>query len=306
MVERPTVTDDAVDEWIRMFPLQDFTGYDWHHAAVNSAKGLAKVLQIRSLAAQQPEADFGEPVACDVFLHAVGEPPRRDVTKIGGLPYRPAGKPWPTFGEGLARTFLAQFCFRDSLDIVGKFPGDILLIFTQDNDLYWPDDGPEPLFLFEWYPLGLTDLIQQEMLPPQPWKILPRHGYRYRTQGYPSVRAAESVAKIVAPHIESRLRHLSIDTARAVCELDGAKIGRIPHWPSGGSHGERVIELAGRHLCTLTDHVPDLESPYPWVNHPEPDTTHSEQESRLLWRDGAVINFSIDEQGQMDWAVRFH
>jgi hypothetical protein len=35
-------------------------------------------------------------------------------------------------------TFLVQFCFSGSEDLVGKLPGDILVIFAEDEQAMYP------------------------------------------------------------------------------------------------------------------------------------------------------------------------
>src|SRR5688500_15164236 len=37
----------------------------------------------------------GAAIPADVFVFGKGEAPRRDGTKVGGLPYWPDGRPWP-------------------------------------------------------------------------------------------------------------------------------------------------------------------------------------------------------------------
>src|SRR5581483_1820115 len=58
--------------------------------------------------ALRDQYDWGAAVPVDVFVMAEGEPEHRDVTKIGGLPYRSAGQNWPVSDEGRPLTFLAQ------------------------------------------------------------------------------------------------------------------------------------------------------------------------------------------------------
>ncbi|MEZ6144810.1 MAG: hypothetical protein R3B91_05105 [Planctomycetaceae bacterium] len=76
-----------------------------------------------------------------------------DVTKIGGIPYRPAGKPLSN-SKGEPLTFVAQYCFSESTDLVGALPGDVL-VFTSFG--VHGRDRSEPLLHFEWYQLGLSD-----------------------------------------------------------------------------------------------------------------------------------------------------
>ena len=71
----------------------------------------------------------------DIFLLNLGEPEQRAVTKVGGLPYRAAGKPWPIAQSGAPMTFLTQFCFVDSRDLVPPLPGDMLLVFIEGKEV---------------------------------------------------------------------------------------------------------------------------------------------------------------------------
>src|SRR5258708_34273618 len=68
-------------------------------------------------------------VPTDVFVWARGEPEHRVGTKIAGLPYRAADKPWPLDAVGRPRLFLAQFCFPESRDLLPvSLPGDGLRV----------------------------------------------------------------------------------------------------------------------------------------------------------------------------------
>src|SRR5262249_53652498 len=70
-------------------------------------------------------------VPVDLFVFCKGEPPRRDLTKIGGLPYWPARREWPRAESGAPMAFVAQINFADSRDITGTLPGDLLLVFGE-------------------------------------------------------------------------------------------------------------------------------------------------------------------------------
>ena len=60
---------------------------------VTSPRDIAIIEQLRE------EALAGRPkpggLATDVFVFGLGEPDRREVTKVGGLPYWPVGQAWP-------------------------------------------------------------------------------------------------------------------------------------------------------------------------------------------------------------------
>lgn len=112
--------------------------------------------------------------ATDIFAFALGEPENRAATKFGGAPYRPASEPWPDNGSG-KMIFVGQICFADSKDIVGELPGDVLLVFAE-KDGGWFDDET---LMFEWYELGLTNLIDPADVPQV--EITPTHGQIHRT-----------------------------------------------------------------------------------------------------------------------------
>jgi hypothetical protein len=131
----------------------------------------------------------------DQIFFVAGEPAERSVTKIAGLPYRAAGLPWPLTGDGRPMTFLAQFCFAESPDLIGKLPGDVLLVFAEDHQAYLPNPYDSSL-RFEWYPLGLRDLIDSEEMPKVAWKLRPYFGVLYRTDDEHLVGHPEGETKI--------------------------------------------------------------------------------------------------------------
>ena len=96
-------------------------------------------------------------VPTDVMVWAMGEPTNRAVTKIGGLPYRPADVVWPTDENGEPLRFIGQLCFADSRDILPGLPGDVLLVFGDENALV---EEPEHL-VFEWWPLTTVPLVSE-------------------------------------------------------------------------------------------------------------------------------------------------
>jgi hypothetical protein len=124
------------------------------------------------------DAAFGDPKGhaarspTDQIFFIAAEPADRSVTKVAGLPYRAAGLPWPRTDDGRPMTFLAQFCFAESRDLVGKLPGDLLLIFAEGRDAYLPDPYDSSL-RFEWHPLGVRDLVGAEAIPELAWKLRP-------------------------------------------------------------------------------------------------------------------------------------
>jgi hypothetical protein len=170
-----------IDEWLPRFPLRP--EYDrFSGDIITSPRHICNNEQLRKAAHDQ--FDWGEAVPMDVFIMAVGEPPNRHATKIGGMPYRPAKTPWPTGKDGKPMSFLAQINFADSRDLTGELPGDVLLVFTPDAH-----DYIESLH-FEWQALGLTELISPDALPDQAWRPEPCYGHIYRTVSYPEVNCS--------------------------------------------------------------------------------------------------------------------
>lgn len=116
----------------------------------------------------------------DVVVWAKGEPSNRSVTKVGGLPYRPSDAPWPEEGAGKPLRFIAQFCFVDSRDITPLLPGDVLLIFGDEDALV---AEPERL-MFEWWPIAARPLVSE--LPAVDAPLTPFYAVLHRTEDWDS------------------------------------------------------------------------------------------------------------------------
>ena len=156
----------------------------------------------------------GRPI--DVLDFVGGEPRDRHVTKIGGLPYRPARLKWPIDENGTSLSFVAQICFADSHELVGDLPGDVMLIFTADED-----QATSGFMFFEWYPLGISRLVEAAQIPRAAWEIAPCYALpRRQPESGPG-------------HKGSTFGH------------EGAKIGGEPVWLQGGQ------SIQGRFLAAL-------------------------------------------------------
>jgi hypothetical protein len=235
-----------------------------------------------------------ERVPTDVFVWNRGEPARREVTKIGGLPYRAAGKPWPKTISGTPLTFVAQFCFGDSRDIAPKLPGDLLLIFTlgvetrYENEVtYYPalDNAENEDFdtIFEWVNLGDFPLTTRTELPQTGWKILPCYGTIYRTCDYPTIDG------FAYPHIADYIPPI----------VGGTKIGGLCP-PLVGEE-----DIPGEFLCALGSVFPDVGKPFPFLNEPVPLTYEERQNSDLLMiGDVGELYFFINSYGDLRWTTQ--
>ncbi|MGD9644530.1 MAG: DUF1963 domain-containing protein [Pirellulales bacterium] len=215
---------------------------------------------------------------------ALGEPARPDVTKIGGLPYRPAGIPWPSTKFGAPMTFVAQFRFTESHDIVGETPGEILLVFAPES--YPAKDPSDPRFFhLEWYPLGITALVQPEEQPAPGWRFITCYGQRYRTDDYP----------------ESFDAFEDFDEGSFVPVWVGTKIGGARYPVEDG------LELPGRLLCSIGSINPDPLMPYAFTNTPTAFGLSKSLEDRykLNWADAGLVSFVQLPDGTIDWEVPF-
>jgi Domain of unknown function (DUF1963) len=179
----------------------------------------------------------GVRIATDVFVWARGEPPNPAMTKIGGVPYRPRSSTWPRDGEGKPIRFIAQFCFADSRDIFGELPGDVLLIFGDDDALLVE---PERL-VFEWSGLGIPELAFEVPQLATGELLTPYYGVIHRTEDWPD--ALEEVSGLGV--------------------FEGTKIGGLPRFI------QDEPTLAGRLLAVLGS-ISASYSAYPPINESEP------------------------------------
>lgn len=235
-----------------------------------------------------------ERVPTDIFILSLGEPDQRAVTKISGLPYRAAGKPWPTAPSGIPMTFVAQFCFADSRDLVPPLPGDLLLIFIEGKgwgygqkagyDWIWGyGDHRDSAVTFEWVSLGDFPLVTQEEIPETPWKLTPFYGTIYRTWDYPN---ADGFAyPEVAEHIAT--------------ELEAMKIGGV--YPSPWIPQDDL----GNYLCTLNS-IFCQEPSYPFLNVLKPLSAEEWRLSAnepLQIGDMGLMNIFLAADGSIRWAA---
>ncbi len=190
----------------------------------------------------------GAPV--DVFVFAQGEPDKRHITKVGGLPYWPADKPWPTNADGSPFWFLAQFNFSDSLDLLPELPGNLLSILTQDEESWLWDD--QETVHFEWQTVRDQALITAEQFPTfeHEYEYFDCYGVLHRTADYPESADAG---------IE-----LEVGQSYNLAVLNATKIGGGPGFVQGDSG------IPGTFLAQLASIQPAPHVPYPWVNRKEP------------------------------------
>jgi hypothetical protein len=151
-------------------------------SGIGSAEGLAILERIRELASQR--YDLGVAVPVDVFLWRPGPSDRPYLTKSGGLPHRERTRPWPTTSNGMPLTFIAQFCFLDSKDIIPEpVPADVMLVFMRENEEVPVEDDD---LCIEWSPVNLKNPMTSADELPSAFKVPEMAGEIYRRLEYPN------------------------------------------------------------------------------------------------------------------------
>jgi len=231
-------------------------------------------------------------IATDIFIFAEGEPLRREVTKVGGLPYLPIGRPWPKAKSGQFLTFIAQFCFADSQDIIGSLPGGVLLIFVESDEsgpTYVPTVELLHQISFEWVSIGDLPLVTAEMIHETAWQPFPCYGVIYQTYDYPDLDASAYP-----------------DVAKNIPTINSAtKIGGIPAWI------QNAEDLPGRFLCELNSTLPEQIMAYPFIE-PTPLNEAWQKQQRmksrsldfLQWGDIGTLYLFLDSEEQIHWTIQ--
>lgn len=247
----------TVEEWIARFPVSREPMEERRGVSIVGPRDLAIVEQLRRLAFREHSGT--EPT--DIFLLGLGEAPFRDMTQIGGLPYRPRGNPWPGLDRDCPKHFLAQFRMTQSKDLFPDAPGDVLLVFVADEGLC---DSPED-YAFEWYPLGLTELIQKEDAPEEAIRPFTCYGVSCRTLDYPL--DLEEATGLLDPLIHREpAAYQRSSSIESICRLKGVKIGGLPSLPL-------TLDKEGRRSMRLLFRLPSIYMPYnrkyPFINREE-------------------------------------
>lgn len=229
----------------------------------------------------------GAAVPTDVFVWGQGEPKDRTLTKVGGLPYWPAETPWPE-RDGKPMQFLVQFNFKDSADLVGDLPGDILLVFT-DEGFSWLSGNREGLQL-EWIRIGTKRLTVERLLPKPKQPFFKGYGIIHRANDYPEAGGGA-------------VGGLGGGSERELPVLHGTKIGGIP------AAGRRVASKGVRFLAQLSSIQAASGVDYPWVNRPRPlgvtqdaSGIHGDTNQLILGNMGSLVLYLKDGE-TVEWEL---
>jgi len=272
--------------WKALFPLtrlrQEAGGKTPEACIITGPYDIAVLEQLRE--ATYANLPGVERIPTDLFVWSRGEPEERAVTKIGGLPYRVVGKPWPVTPSGTAMTFVAQISFVDSRDITPSLPGDILLLFAEAQAWDYGEIDATDISL-EWTSLSTLPLITSQDIPETGWDILLCFGAIHRTWDYPSVDgfAYPEVTQHIPPVFEA------------------TKIGGACPWL------DEEEETEGTFLCTLSSIHPEIYQPYPFLNVPEPISWDEWSQSKpLMIGDVGLMNFFLRGDGSLRWTMHTH
>jgi len=226
------------------------------HPGFNLFTPFEVALRENQLHIVQSELDLGPKIPAHYLLYGSGEPETREQSRIGGLPYRPRGLPWPLDEQGRPDEFVCQIDFSDSRSLVPELPGEIMLLFA-------PEEGMGP-FTLEWYPTGLSELITARDFPrfDFTFPMLQNEAvfcYLYETCDFPEAKA--------------RIQGTRFESWRSFDYPCGSKIGG--YWKAA-PHGSQ-------HIFTLESIRLIYGEPYPFVNRKdwEPDSIIGKLVSRL-------------------------
>lgn len=240
------------------------------------------------------KGDIGPSVPADIFVWSTTHDNKRPwLTRIGGTPWRPKDKPWPTGNDGRPLVFLGQICFADSRDLFSfKLPGQVALIYGAFDDGYsWLNDGSA----LEWSPLKIKDPMRYA---DPPWGChLPveYQGVIHRTVQYMDWRSYDEHFK--ACGWKSGGYHIGSVQATSI-----GKFCSLPQgWPFEEGDGNELV-------CTLSsfgwygeDGWPCVDIPMSprAVNHKGEDTSSSNLAKTLgfLVGDGGTIWVYRDKNG---------
>lgn len=247
-----------------------FRGEDLELSSSSSPRGLAMYERFRD----EYGLRQGTSVACDAFVFGFGNPPRPDISKVGGQPFWPMNRSWPHDQNGNPLYFLAQINFSDSSDLV-RTPKPLLLILSDSNkDGEWFCINPEHLS-FVWCD---TDVEREEQILVSTVSRYEYFATIHRTEDYPELFDAKSDS-------------LSNDEWESLV-LDGPKIGGSPKLVYDIPRGKKGF------LFQLGPIWPFWQKANAWVNS---DEAFDDYEKGFNVVDLGVFAFFLMEDGSVTW-----
>jgi hypothetical protein len=291
-------------KWISEFPLRRRKEFPCGPTLTSPAQ-VAVVEQQKRRAIEQGHS-LGKPLPIDLCVWNWGEPPTREVTKIGGLPYWPASRPWPVDEDHGPMTFIAQFWFADSLDIFPRLPGDALLLFGNDSyycegiHLEWVSRPADPLS---------DPLIEARAIPSRKWLIQPCYASLLRTHEYPDAaenafgkefplnrQAQGGAGTKIGGFVEEYDHSIHLYSEKELRQLPGAK--------EEHKAALRAIERQksrGPLLCRLESLSPTAK--WPLINIPERNWRDYGGANLLMIQDCGAISIFLSETGKLTYEI---
>jgi hypothetical protein len=167
---------------------------------------------------------------------------------------------------------MAQICFADSTDLTGSLPGQVLLIFGDEDTVAEPER-----LLFKWLPLGIKDLVTDvpEMHPAE--VLTAFYAVRHRTEDWPDA------LQTLEAHYQGP-EHIAV--------MAGTKIGGLPSWV------QPEQPLAGRFLASLGSICVSGTAKWPFLNMPGP-RGHDHGDHDLMIGDMGFLYLFLDARGNL-------
>lgn len=233
------------------------------------------------------------PVPCDLFVWGTGQAPDQRLTRIGGTPWLSKSTPWPTI-NGVVTSFLCQFDFRDSRDLVGNLPGDLLLVFVADE--YAVHRGEVEKMRFVWVSADETEIVgfADVPMPTHPFEHVQAWGVRYRGVDLPNTW--ERAYEVDEEHKEKN----SFVSFWKLPVLWATKIGGVPHHSQ-----ENQDYVPAGYLCQLVSIQARSHTSWPWVDQEAPLTNGFAKdgmyalENQLMIGDMGEISFYLRDDGSI-------
>ena len=232
--------------------------------------------------------DLGPPVPVDIFLWSIAPPEKPFLTKLGGVPHRESTKPWPS-ENGKPFTFVAQFCFADSRDIVSQMiPSDVMLIFFKSADSLYEENSIH----LEWSLIELESPMSSEQCPRPSFTVPELSGHIYRTNEYPE----SSDVFEQAGHYNCYLFPTTQST----------KIGRETFFTQNDPRGPEDELLCALNSVHPTTYPPGAKWPFIGLemlpdDWDKPDNDYGWGKYSMMFGDVGCMYFLIDKNGDVTW-----
>ena len=294
-----------LSRWMRQFPLDYFQQSSgprrFHNQAaddprdlwkpsgdpISSPADLSKVEWVRRQVALRYDLGPAKPV--DLFLWQVAPAPHPYLTRIGGIPYRDKSSPWPVDRHDNPYTFVAQFCFLDSLDILPiSIPGDLLLVFFRDHEApmgEMDDVGLEWVRIRDVIPIGEGDCPKPSFTVPRLTGVIRRFDEFPSCEGDP-FRADGHVRSYLFPTTQS------------------TKIGTVTYFVQGDPR----LSFDGTLICTLNSLEPHERWPFVDLKDLPGQASNSLDSEyygwgpyEMMFGDVGCMYFFIDSEGTTHW-----